>query len=84
MPTPSWYYTPGPGVEAVDPVVRRELDRVSQATRGAAPFLQLQVLAVAPDKPRQGMVAYANGVEWNPGATGAGVYAYSGAAWIKL
>lgn len=80
---PSWYYTPGPGLGGVDPAVKRELDRISQATRGAAPFVQLQVLAVAPERPRKGMVCYADGTNFNPGS-GAGVYVYSGTAWVQL
>ena len=80
---PSWYYTPGPGLGAIDAAVKRELDRISQATRGAAPYVQLQVLAVAPDRPRKGMMVYADGTNWNPGS-GAGVYVYSGTAWVQL
>ncbi len=32
---------------------------------------------------RKGMIAYADGTNWNPGA-GEGVYYYNGAAWVKL
>ena len=45
--------------------------------------VQFQPLAVAPTKPREGWVAYANGTNWNPGA-GAGVYEYRAGAWVKL
>jgi hypothetical protein len=38
---------------------------------------------VAPTKPREGMVVYADGVSWNPGS-GAGTYEYRGGAWRKL
>jgi len=39
---------------------------------------------VAPDKPRQGRVAYADGSSWNPGS-GEGLYLYtSGGTWSKL
>ena len=82
-PLPSWYYTPGPAPGTADQWVRRELDRISQATRGAGPYLQLQPLAEAPDRPRTGMIVFANGTNWDPGS-GAGVYVYSGSAWVKL
>jgi hypothetical protein len=37
----------------------------------------------APDKPREGQFAKADGVTWNPGG-GAGLYQYQGGAWVKL
>ena len=80
---PGWYYTPGPGIGAIDPAVRRELDRISQARRGALPYMQMQVLAVEPARPSKGMLVFADGTNWNPG-TGAGVYVYSGTAWVQL
>jgi len=36
-----------------------------------------------PDKPRAGDIYRADGSDWNPGS-GAGLYEYSGAAWVKL
>lgn len=44
---------------------------------------QNQVTSVAPSKPRQGMLRFADGIGWNPGA-GAGYYQYKGGAWIAL
>ena len=44
---------------------------------------QLDVTNVAPDKPRDGMIRYADGTNWNPGS-GEGIYAYYGGAWNKL
>ena len=38
---------------------------------------------VAPTKPRDGDVAYADGTYWNPGA-GAGMYQYNGTAWMVI
>lgn len=38
---------------------------------------------VAPPKPRDGDIRYADGTEWNPGS-GVGVYYYNGSAWVKL
>lgn len=39
-----------------------------------------------PEKPRDGMIRKADGVNWNPGAGGAGYYAYdeATATWLKL
>lgn len=37
----------------------------------------------APDKPQEGMIAYANGSEWDPGS-GAGLYKYLGGGWVLL
>ena len=47
------------------------------------PFMRLSQLDVEPDKPRNGMVVYADGTNWNPGS-GEGVYAYEGGVWVKL
>jgi hypothetical protein len=46
--------------------------------------LSLTPRATAPSTPAEGMLAYADGSGWNPGGTGAGVYAYISAAWVKL
>lgn len=46
--------------------------------------LQLTVSHAVPPKPRAGMLAYADGTDWNPGS-GQGVYRFSiGAAWVFL
>ena len=36
-----------------------------------------------PAKPREGMLAVADGVGWNPGA-GKGLYEYKSGGWVKL
>lgn len=38
---------------------------------------------VVPAKPREGMLRWADGTDWNPGA-GAGLYHYLGGVWNKL
>jgi len=43
----------------------------------------LTQLNVAPEKPRDGYVYYADGTNWNPGS-GAGLYEYIGGAYAKL
>jgi hypothetical protein len=36
-----------------------------------------------PVRPREGMLAYADGTDWDPGS-GAGLYQYRGAAWVFI
>jgi len=45
--------------------------------------LELRPVNAAPIRPRDGMIIYADGTDFNPGA-GAGVYARVGGAWVKL
>lgn len=45
--------------------------------------LQLEVQNTAPDKPRNGMIVYADGTNWDPGS-GEGFYGYSAGTWIKF
>ena len=61
-----------------------ELQSVAQSQNDTVNFVQLNVLNVAPKKPRKGTVACADGVNWNPTGTGAGFYGYSAGAWVKL
>lgn len=42
-----------------------------------------EVSYVAPDKPREGMLRFADGTSWNPGS-GRGLYQYVSGAWVKL
>ncbi len=63
--------------------LQRELLRI------AAEFTLLEegrgkpILYVAPTKPRDGMLVYADGTAWNPGS-GEGFYERRGGAWVKL
>ena len=43
----------------------------------------LSPLALAPKKPREGMIVVADGVNWNPGA-GLGAYEFKAGVWVKL
>jgi len=44
---------------------------------------QFDVLTSAPDKPRRGLVVYADGTDWNPGS-GEGLYRYNGSTWVFI
>lgn len=45
--------------------------------------MQLVERHSAPVKPREGLLVFADGTNWNPG-TGRGVYVYSSSVWVKL
>lgn len=45
--------------------------------------LELRQVHVEPTRPREGMIASADGVDWNPGS-GAGAYEFKGGTWVKL
>ena len=45
--------------------------------------IRLQVLHVAPDKPRDGELFFADGTNWNPGS-GGGTYEYRSGLYTKL
>jgi hypothetical protein len=55
--------------------VEQELAEYRQAFRA--------VSHVAPDRPREGMLRFADGSDWNPGA-GRGYYQYVSGVWSKL
>lgn len=78
-------YTPGP-TPAEDDALRRyvadELQKISAAIVGLS-LGHLDKTTVAPAKPRDGDVRYADGTAWNPGS-GQGIYAYYGLAWHFL
>jgi len=62
--------------------VERELETIAKALAEFT-FLRVMVLHVAPEKPRDGMLAYADGTNWNPGS-GEGHYGYINGSWTKL
>lgn len=63
--------------------IAEELQKISFAVDTLS-LGQYEVQYVAPSKPRQGRVVYADGTTWNPGA-GEGLYLYtSGGTWSKL
>jgi hypothetical protein len=68
--------------EALAAYLRNELQQIQFAIDQLATG-QLEVTAVAPAKPRDGMLRRADGTLWNPGS-GQGVYCYYNAAWRFL
>lgn len=60
----------------------REFQRVSASIK-ALTLGHLDKTYVAPSKPRDGDIRYADGTQWNPGG-GEGIYARIAGAWIKL
>lgn len=62
--------------------VEEEFARLAGAL-GEQISVELRPVFREPTKPREGMLVFADGTSWNPGA-GAGTYEYRGAAWHKL
>jgi hypothetical protein len=73
-----------PSPQATAAYVADELQAVAQSQSDKVDFISLNVLHVAPSKPRAGVIACADGTDWNPTATGFGFYGYNGSAWVKL
>lgn len=80
-------YTPGttPKIDDADDLrkyVEDELKKIAQALNEQI-AVDLRPVFRAPDRPREGMLVYADGSDWNPGS-GEGVYVYKNAAWSPL
>lgn len=63
----------------------RQLQQLAALLNDDVSSVSLEVLYAVPDQPRAGMVIYADGTRWNPGA-GEGVYRRNAAntAWVFL
>lgn len=70
-------------VKDIPSYLSNELKSISAAMTQANQLLLLQKSYSAPVKPREGMIALADGTSWNPGS-GAGFYGYRGSAWVLL
>lgn len=70
-------------VEGVRSWVEDELTSLSQVENERTD-VTLNPIYVAPKKPTEGMIVYADGVRFNPTGEGPGAYEYSGGAWRKL
>lgn len=76
------YYGPDDDYKRLLEWAHREYTAIAQS------FLELDVIRmteifVAPTKPRDGDVRFADGTNWNPGG-GRGFYGFYGGAWNKL
>lgn len=82
--TSSRRYYPSTPPDAVAPELaewlRREFVSIFQ---GQSTIFDLDIATEPPERVREGMLRYADGVQWNPGA-GKGLYLYDGTAWNKL
>ena len=77
-------YAPDPPPHEVSTdYILRELLRISAQFDLIIQGRFLEILSVAPAKPREGMLAIADGTNWNPGS-GKGLYEYVTGAWRKL
>jgi len=67
---------------AGDPALTAEFQQLAEVINGLVEE-QNPITFNPPDKPREGMVRYADGTSWNPGS-GEGLYVYDGGKWIQL
>lgn len=63
--------------------LQRELSRVGDSVRRSTEVV-LSNTNVAPTKPEEGIILYADGTNFNPNGEGEGVYVYVNGAWVKL
>lgn len=71
-----------PGVP-IETHVEDELQDLARALAEPQEFILLQTLHAAPARPVEGMVALADGTNWNPGS-GPGSYQYRAGTWRPL
>jgi hypothetical protein len=62
--------------------LQQQLQLIAQAL-GQTPLIFLQPINAAPPRPRVGMIAFADGTNWNPGS-GAGLYVYKSGGWTFI
>ena len=60
-----------------------ELTKLNDNIVNGQESFKLDELNAAPPRPRNGLVVYADGTNWNPGS-GEGFYGYVNGAWVKL
>lgn len=80
-------YTPSrmPEIKTVEDLQRyleSELDAIARASAETT-ALDLRPIYAAPARPREGLIVFADGTEWDPGG-GKGAYQYLSGAWVKL
>lgn len=80
------HYTPNPVPHDVPRALRAwlssELRRISNAI-GITHNVLLTARGEEPERPRDGMIVYADGASWDPGS-GEGFYGRENGAWVKL
>lgn len=81
------FYAPGePPTDAAEMqrFLRDEFQKIGAAVQALA-LGHLDKINVAPSKPRNGDIRYADGVQWKPNGTGGvGIWYFNGAAWVLL
>lgn len=80
-------YSPAkmPVIDSLD-TLRRYIEeelRAIELAQAETVTLDLRPLYAEPLRPREGMIVFADGTVWDPGA-GKGVYTYLSGAWSKL
>ena len=74
-----------PLIEAIpelETYLAQEFRRIAESFLNIEEIILVE-LNVEPEKPRDGMIALADGTNWNPGS-GAGMYGRIAGAWVKL
>jgi hypothetical protein len=74
---------PSSSPESGPEYIYQELLRVAEALQLVEDGMYLPIRAVPPKKMREGMLAIADGTNWNPGA-GKGLYEFRNGLWAKL
>lgn len=83
MPERKFQVTPFGGDLRLQHYLQTQFDRFWEMFQGGDKVLIIPVSDVEPARPRDGMLVYADGTNWDPGA-GEGIYAYFGSTWNSL
>ena len=77
-------YLPGvPPTDAEELPIFLQVNLGSIASMVNSPIKNFAPLNKAPEKPREGDIAYANGSSWDP-SDGRGLYYYNGTIWVFI